>query len=104
MGVLAARAGVTAVLVGTATVAIRMGASLQRRSAEYKRLALELRTMGPFLAAVEDTESVDQARLDLVNRTFGQGYAPSKDERQDDAVPVTVLQQLITLLTKTVSR
>lgn len=101
---LATRAGISAVLVGTATVAIRMGSTFQRRSADYRRLAMELRTMGPFLAAVEDTESVDQARLDLVNRTFGQGYAAVKDERPEDAVPVTVIQQLLTLLTKTVSR
>ncbi len=101
---LASRAGISAVLVGAATVMVRMGSGFQRRATEYKRLAMELRTMGPFLAAVADTESVDQARLDLVNRTFGQNYADPKDDRPDDSVPVTVIQQLLTLLTKTVSR
>lgn len=101
---LVARAGVAAVFVGAATVAIRLGSADLRRAADYKRLAMELRTMGPFLAAVSDGESVDQARLDLVNRTFGQAYVPSRDEKPEDAVPVTVLQQLLTLLTKTVSR
>ncbi len=99
-----ARAGVAVVLAGAATVAIRLGTADLRRAADYKRLAMELRTMGPFLSAVEDTESVGQARLDLVNRTFGQSYAPSRDEKFDDAVPVSVLQQLLTLLTKTVSK
>lgn len=101
---IAARAGVAAVLVGAATVAIRLGTADLRRAAEYKRMAMELRTMGPFLSAVEDTDSVGQARLDLVNRTFGQAYAPQRDDKLDDAVPVSVLQQLLTLLTKTVTR
>lgn len=99
-----ARFGVAALLVAAGTVAIRLGSADLRRAADYKRLAMELRTMGPFLSDVKDPESVDQARLDLVNRTFGQAYAPSKEERLDDAVPVSVLQQLLTLLTKTVSR
>jgi uncharacterized membrane protein len=99
-----ARVGVALVLAGAATVAIRLGTADLRRAADYKRLAMELRTMGPFLSAVEDTDSVGQARLDLVNRTFGQSYAPSRDEKFDDAVPVSVLQQLLTLLTRTVSK
>jgi hypothetical protein len=99
---IAARAGVSAVLVGAATVAIRMGAGFHRRSDDYKRLAMELRTMGPFLSTVEDSESVDQARLDLVNRTFGQAYAPQQDTKDADAVPVSVLQQLFTMVTKAV--
>lgn len=97
-----ARAGVSAVLVGAATVAIRMGAGFHRRSDDYKRLAMELRTMGPFLSTVEDSESVDQARLDLVNRTFGQAYAPRQESGEADAVPVTVLQQLLTMVTKAI--
>lgn len=99
-----ARVGVAVVLAGAATVAIRLGTADLRRAADYKRLAMELRTMGPFLSSVEDTESVGQARLDLVNRTFGLSYAPSRDEKLDDAVPVSVLQQLLTLLTRTVSK
>lgn len=101
---LAARAGVAAVFVGAATVAIRIGNGFLKRSADYKRLAMELRTMGPFLSAVEDRESVDQARLDLVGRAFGQAYVPQKEDRPDDAVPVSVLQQLLALLTRTVSK
>lgn len=99
---LAARAGVSAVCVGAATVAVRMGTGFHRRSDDYKRLAMELRTMGPFLSTVEDSESVDQARLDLVNRTFGQAYAPQPDANDVDAVPVTVLQQLLTMVTKAI--
>lgn len=98
----AARAGVSAVLVGAATVSIRMGSGFHRRSDDYKRLAMELRTMGPFLSTVEDSESVDQARLDLVNRTFGQAYAPQQDSRDEDAVPVSVIQQLFAMVTKVV--
>jgi len=101
---IAARAGVAAVLVGAATVAIRIGNGFLKRSADYKRLAMELRTMGPFLSAVNDRESVDQARLDLVGRAFAQAYVPQKEDAKDDAISVTVLQQLLTLLTKTVSR
>lgn len=101
---LVARIGIGAILVGAATVAIRLGTGFQRTATDYKRLAMELRTMGPFLAAVADTESVDQARLDLVNRTFGQVYGTQRDEKLEEAVPVSVLQQLLVLLTKTISR
>ena len=79
-----------------------MGAGFHRRSDDYKRLAMELRTMGPFLSTVGDSESVDQARLDLVNRTFGQAYAPKQEAKDADAVPVSVLQQLLTMVTKAV--
>jgi hypothetical protein len=81
-----------------------MGSGFLRQAAGYQRLAMELRTMGPFLSAVADRESVDQARLDLINRTFGQAYAPSKDDKPDDSIPVSVLQQLLALLTKTATR
>lgn len=99
---IAARAGVSAVCVGAATVAVRMGSGFHRRSDDYKRLAMELRTMGPFLSTVEDSESVDQARLDLVNRTFGQAYAPQADASDVDAVPVSVLQQMLAMVTKAI--
>lgn len=101
---LATRGLFAAVLVGAATVAIRIGGGYLKRSADYKRLAMELRTMGPFLSGVKDEESKDQARLDLVNRTFGQAYAPPSSEKAEDAIPVGVLQQLLTLLTRTVGK
>lgn len=101
---LAARLGITVVLGGAATVAIRMGSGFHRRSDEYKRLSMELRTMDPFLSGVANRESVDKSRLDLVSRTFGHAYRPPASAKEAEAVPVSLLENVIALVMKAAGR
>lgn len=83
-----------------ATVLIRLGARFLTNSSASKRMALELQTFGPFLANVRDKETVDAARLELIDRAFGKSYAPSGvgTETSEDVVPVTALAQIVDMV------
>lgn len=81
-----------------ATVLIRLGSRFVTGSNASKRMALELRTFGPFLANVEDKSSVDNARLELVDRAFGKSYVPAATVEKEDAVPVTAFSHVIDLV------
>lgn len=86
------------VLAGSAaTVAIRLGSRLINSANGVKRMELELRAIGPFLANVSEKPLVDGAFVDLVTKAFGNTYVEastggSKDTT-DDKVSVTTVAQ-----------
>lgn len=81
-----------------ATVLIRLGSRFVTGATASKRMALELQTFGPFLANVKDKETVDSARLELVDRAFGKSYAPGESDSKDDAVPVSAFAHILDLV------
>ncbi|WP_159632219.1 hypothetical protein [Arthrobacter sp. 8AJ] len=81
-----------------ATVLIRLGSRFVTGATASKRMALELQTFGPFLANVKDKETVDSARLELVDRAFGKSYAPGESDSKDEAVPVTAFAHILDLV------
>ena len=93
------------ILAGSAaTVAIRLGGRLINNANAIKRMELELRAIGPFLANVADKPKVDDAFVDLVAKAFGNTYAETGStggkDAQEDKTPVTTVAQVIDLIEK----
>jgi hypothetical protein len=88
------------ILAGSAaTVVIRLGGRLINSANASKRMELELRAIGPFLADVEDSAKVDNARIDLVNKAFGKTYESAANEKDRSGdVPVTTIEQVANLV------
>jgi hypothetical protein len=87
-----------------ATVSIRLGGRFIASANANKRMELELRAFYPFLAKVEDRESVDLASIQLVDRTFGKSYAPESPEKDEETLPVSTFSQIIASVAKLVGR
>lgn len=82
-----------------ATVLIRLGSRFVTGATASKRMALELKTFGPFLANVKDKGTVDGARLELVDRAFGKSYVPNNNsETHEEAVPVSAFAHILELV------
>lgn len=93
------------VLAGSAaTVAIRLGSRLINNANAIKRMELELRAIGPFLANVSEKPKVDDAFIDLVGKAFGNTYAETSStggrDPADDKPSATAVAQLLELLDK----
>jgi hypothetical protein len=93
------------VLAGSAaTVAIRLGGRLINNANAIKRMELELRAIGPFLANVADKTKVDTAFIDLVAKAFGNSYAETAStggkDAQEESTPVTAASQVMDLIEK----
>jgi hypothetical protein len=88
--------GVTATLVGGASVAIALGNRFWKNSAANKRVELELRAIGPFLMDLGDEEAAKEAKLTFVSRTFGRAWEQpaGKNDHDDDEVNVNALAKL----------
>ncbi|QSZ54491.1 hypothetical protein RI444_07675 [Paenarthrobacter sp. AT5] len=95
---LAARISIGILAASGATVLIRLGARFVTNSTASKRMALELRTMGPFLANVEDRSLVDSARLELVDRAFGKGYGDSATPSTDEGISASAFSHVVDLI------
>lgn len=93
------------ILAGSAaTVAIRLGSRLINNANAIKRMELELRAIGPFLANVSEKPKVDDAFIELVGKAFGNTYAETSStggkDSTDDKTSVTTLAQLLELIDK----
>ncbi|MGV0110536.1 hypothetical protein [Arthrobacter sp. CP30] len=90
------------VLAGSAAaVAIRLGSRFSNEATAGKRMEMELRTFGPFLATNADQENVDSARLELVDRAFGKSYIAHLGAKPDeDTVPVSGLTDIINAISR----
>ncbi|MGZ0212780.1 MAG: hypothetical protein ACKVI4_09890 [Actinomycetales bacterium] len=93
------------VLAGSAaTVAIRLGGRLINNANAIKRMELELRAIGPFLANVAEKPKVDNAFVDLVAKAFGNTYAATAStggkDTQDEKTSVSAAAQLFEVFEK----
>jgi len=68
-----------------ATVLIRLGGRFIGSSNSAKRMELELKAIGPFLANVQDQEKIDKAMIDLVDRAFGKAYVDQSASKGTNA-------------------
>ncbi|MHA7220009.1 hypothetical protein ACX80L_14120 [Arthrobacter sp. MDT1-48-3] len=94
-----------ALAASAATVAIRLGSRFSAEATASKRMEMELRTFGPFLAANTDQENVDAARLELIDRAFGKSYIAHLGGRPDeDTVPVSGLTDIINAIGRVAGR
>lgn len=90
-----------AVLAGSAaTVVIRLGARFVRNANLSKRMDLELRSFGPFLANVRDEDAVDTARIELLDRAFGKAYGAPEADEGEEVVQVSTVMQIIDAASK----
>lgn len=98
------RLGIGVLAGSAATVAIRLGSRLINNANAIKRMELELRAIGPFLANVSEKPKVDDAFVELVSKAFGNTYADTKStggkEAADDKDSVTALAQILELVEK----
>lgn len=95
---LAIRAGIGIVLGSGATVAIRLGGRFLASANTAKRMELDLKTFGPFLASV-DEDQVSAARIKLVDRALAR-IEPAKEA--DDSVSMVGLTNVIEAISKVV--
>jgi len=90
------------VLAGSAaTIAFRLGGRLITNANGAKRMELEMRSVGPFLANVDEKAEVDKTLLQLVDRAFGKVYGESpRSDEKDETIPLSLLTQLGNFLSK----
>jgi hypothetical protein len=74
------------------------------RANDSKKVELELRAIGPFLEGVVDQPIVQQAKVDFVNRTFGQASPEQPDLSGGELLNVTALGRVIDVLAKLIGR
>jgi hypothetical protein len=55
-------------------VAFQFGSHALTRANTNKRIELELRAIGPFLADVDDEEAVKKAKIAFMGRMFGRAW------------------------------
>ncbi|WP_309616027.1 hypothetical protein [Salinibacterium sp.] len=98
---LAIRTGIGAAAASAATVAIRLGGRFFTSANVAKRMELDLKTFGPFLANVDPTE-VGKARISLVERALGNSTPDGKDS--GEAVSVNGVSQILDSASKLIPR
>ena len=93
--------GFSAAIVGGATIAFSLGRRSLKLSSTYKRMELELRAIGPFLADVDDS---DATKKSFIDRSFGRSWdsEPVKASQEDTELNVLakILPGLLKLLGK----
>lgn len=97
------RLAVGALAGSAATVAIRLGGRFIASANSAKRMELELRAIGPFLANVADPAKVDDARIELVSKAFGKTYGDAQasgTKDREELIPVTTATQLLDLASR----
>lgn len=94
----ALKLGLTVAAAAAAAVAIQFGSKSLQRASTSKRVELELRAIGPFLAEIEDEEATKKAKIGFVDRTFG--HAWEADQTVEDTVNVQALGGLTDAITK----
>lgn len=99
-GLITVRLAIGILAGSAATVIIRLGARLISNANASKRMELELRSIGPFLANVVEPTEVDKARIALVTRSFGQSGGEAAGDGKDDSVSVTSIAQVLELVMK----
>ncbi len=92
------RAGIGVASASAATVAIRLGGRFFANANVAKRMELDLKTFGPFLANVDPKEA-DRARISLVERALGKPTESGRDSRED-AVSIGGMTQLLDAASK----
>ncbi|MCU1583406.1 MAG: hypothetical protein JWO01_2794 [Microbacteriaceae bacterium] len=92
------RAGIGAALASAATVAIRLGGRFFANANVTKRMELDLKTFGPFLANVDPKEA-DKARINLVERALGKPAELGNGSRED-SVSIGGMSQLLDAASK----
>lgn len=94
------RVALGGLLGSAAAVVVRLGGRFLAQAAAAKRMELELRTFEPFLANVKKRESVDQARLEIVDRSFGRAYETRTTADKEDSVELSALGQITDTISK----
>lgn len=96
----ALKLGLTLTIAGGASFCLALGHRFLRNSTSAKRVELELRAIGPFLADVDDPSAQLAAKVDFANRTFGQPWDSRVGRRDDETVTSNTLTQVQGLLEK----
>lgn len=102
----ALKLGLTGTIVAAAAVAIRLGRQFLSRAAAAKRVELELRAIGPFLADIDEEPSeVQKAKLAFLGKTFGQSWDdPHQAKTDEDLVNITAVERIADSLAKVITR
>ena len=97
--------GLTATIIGAATVSFTLGHRFLHSSSTNKRLELELAALGPFLADVDEDDegTVRKAKLAFMERTFGRTWDATQ-QPADDSVNASALAKIVDSLAQLISR
>lgn len=97
--------GLSAILIGAATVAFTLGHRFLQSSSTNKRIELELAALGPFLADVEEDDegTVRRAKLDFMERTFGRTWDVTQ-QPADDSVNASAFAKMVDSVARLASR
>lgn len=96
--------GVTAAAAAAGSILISLGSRLLRDATANKRLELEIRAIGPFLADVDDLDSVRKTKLDFLSRSFGRESESDHHGPGNDQVSVAAFGSIIGDVLKLVNR
>jgi cell division septum initiation protein DivIVA len=91
--------GATVTGAGAAAVAFGLGARFLHRANLNKRVELELRAIGPFLADVDDVDALKKAKTDFIDRSFGHAWE-AQQKGGKDSINVSALESLLTVFAK----
>lgn len=96
----------TTLAAAGASVLFGVGSKYFKIAETHRRVDLELRAIGPFLADLEDQDSIEKAKLSFVDRTFGHAWdqKSTKDSQEpapgSDLTPARLLELLVQLVDK----
>lgn len=91
--------GLTLTIGAAASFLMALGNRFYRDSTNSKRVELELRAIGPFLADV-DEEAARETKVKFADRMFGHAWSENQIETDRDAVSVGLLSKLVDLVPK----
>lgn len=95
---------VTATAAGGASVLIAVGNRFLKNAAVNKRVELELRAIGPFLADLTDDEDRQRAKLEFLDRTFGHAFESGTPADNEDWINVSATSKLLTAVVGLVNK
>lgn len=94
----------TATIVGGATVCFTLGNRIYRQSTSSKRVELELRALGPFLADLESEEARIKVKSMFADRSFGHAFDVDSSKPEGESVNINLLSQLIDQFVKLIPK
>lgn len=90
--------GISAAIVGAATMAFRLGFRVMQNSNANKRIELELNAIGPFLADLSTPTDIDRAKLQFVEKTFGRTWDGHAADPDGQTQPVDLVKAITDML------
>ncbi|MGL4832300.1 MAG: hypothetical protein ACRCWS_06985 [Propionibacteriaceae bacterium] len=79
----------SATIIGGASVALTLGNKFLKQSNTAKRMDLDLRAIGPYLADIDD-QAAQETKVGIANRAFGYAWTQEKGRANDNEEKLSV--------------